>query len=211
MRAAIYARYSSENQRPESIEDQVAACRRLAAQRGFTILELIMVMTILVILAAMSVVSYQKLQLKAKETLLKENLRQLRKQIDQYAADKEALPQALEDLVSAQYIRDVPIDPITGKEFEDHVQSFVRSNLLDFWPIWSLAIQKSLESRTEEDRVPFLICANFTIIQRDPKTSVYIVLGRSEKRFFAPSPRGPKDRPNKNSPAISLRTSATLP
>ncbi|TMI76535.1 MAG: recombinase family protein, partial [Bacillati bacterium ANGP1] len=37
MRAAIYARYSSENQRPESIEDQVAACRRLAAQRGFTI------------------------------------------------------------------------------------------------------------------------------------------------------------------------------
>ncbi len=39
MRAAIYARYSSENQRPESIEDQVAACRRLAAQRGFTILD----------------------------------------------------------------------------------------------------------------------------------------------------------------------------
>jgi predicted site-specific integrase-resolvase len=38
-RAAIYARYSSENQRPESIEDQVAACRRLAGQRGFTILE----------------------------------------------------------------------------------------------------------------------------------------------------------------------------
>jgi len=39
VRAAIYARYSSENQRPESIEDQIAACRRLAAQRGFTILE----------------------------------------------------------------------------------------------------------------------------------------------------------------------------
>jgi len=39
MRAAIYARYSSENQRPESIEDQVAACRRLAGQRGFSVLE----------------------------------------------------------------------------------------------------------------------------------------------------------------------------
>ena len=37
MRAAIYARYSSENQRPESIEDQVAACRRLAKERGFEI------------------------------------------------------------------------------------------------------------------------------------------------------------------------------
>ncbi len=75
-----------------------------------------MVMTIIVILAAMSVVSYQKLQLKAKETLLKENLRQLRKQIDQYAADKEALPQAIEDLVTAQYIHEVPIDPVTGKD-----------------------------------------------------------------------------------------------
>ena len=39
MRAAIYARYSSENQRPESIEDQVSACRRLASDRGFTILD----------------------------------------------------------------------------------------------------------------------------------------------------------------------------
>src|SRR5438132_10446837 len=39
MRAAIYAHYSSENQRPESIEDQIAACRRFAAQRGFTILQ----------------------------------------------------------------------------------------------------------------------------------------------------------------------------
>jgi DNA invertase Pin-like site-specific DNA recombinase len=39
MRAAIYARYSSENQRPESIEDQIDACRRLATQRGWTIVE----------------------------------------------------------------------------------------------------------------------------------------------------------------------------
>jgi len=39
MRAAIYARYSSENQRPESIEDQITACRRLASQRGFSVLE----------------------------------------------------------------------------------------------------------------------------------------------------------------------------
>lgn len=39
MRAAIYARYSSENQRPESIEDQITACRRLASQRGFAVLE----------------------------------------------------------------------------------------------------------------------------------------------------------------------------
>ena len=39
MRGAVYARYSSENQRPESIEDQIGACRRLASQRGFSVLE----------------------------------------------------------------------------------------------------------------------------------------------------------------------------
>ena len=96
------------------LRNRIAAARSGAS--GFTILELIMVMTIIVILAATSVVAYQKLQLKARETLLKENLRQLRKQIDQYAADKEALPQAIEDLVTAQYVHEVPIDPITGKD-----------------------------------------------------------------------------------------------
>jgi general secretion pathway protein G len=84
-------------------------------ERGFTLLELVMVMTIIVILAAVGVASYQQIQLKARETILKENLNTMRKLIDQYAADKEQLPQALEDLVSAGYMREVPIDPITGE------------------------------------------------------------------------------------------------
>lgn len=84
-------------------------------ERGFTLLELVMVMTIIVILAAVSITSYQQLQLKAKETILKQNLRDLRKSIDQYAADKEKLPQSIEDLVTAGYLREVPIDPITGQ------------------------------------------------------------------------------------------------
>jgi len=83
---------------------------------GFTLLELVMVMTIIVVLAAVSVVAYQKIQIKARETILKEDLRTMRKMIDQYAADKEKLPQALEDLVSANYMRDVPPDPITGEK-----------------------------------------------------------------------------------------------
>jgi general secretion pathway protein G len=83
---------------------------------GFTLLELVMVMTIIVILAAVGVTSYQHIQLKARETILKEDLRTMRKMIDQYAADKEKLPQALDDLVSAHYMRDVPIDPITGQK-----------------------------------------------------------------------------------------------
>jgi general secretion pathway protein G len=83
---------------------------------GFTLLELVMVMTIIVVLAAVGVTSYQHIQSKARETILKEDLRTMRKMIDQYAADKEKLPQALDDLVSANYMRDVPIDPITGQK-----------------------------------------------------------------------------------------------
>ena len=83
---------------------------------GFTLLELVMVMTIIVVLAAISVTSYQHIQSKARETILKEDLRTMRKIIDQYAADKEKLPQALDDLVSANYMRDVPPDPITGQK-----------------------------------------------------------------------------------------------
>jgi len=83
---------------------------------GFTLLELVMVMTIIVVLAAVSVTSYQHIQLKARETILKEDLRTMRRMIDQYAADKEKLPQSLDDLVNAQYMRDVPTDPITGEK-----------------------------------------------------------------------------------------------
>jgi general secretion pathway protein G len=84
-----------------------------SSERGFTLFELVVAMTIIVILVAVSVQSYQTIQIKARETILKENLRVMRRAIDQYAADKEQLPQSLEDLVSAGYIREVPVDPIT--------------------------------------------------------------------------------------------------
>ena len=81
---------------------------------GFTLLELVMVMTIIVVLAAVGVTSYQHIQMKARETILRQDLQTMRKMIDQYSADKEKLPQSLDDLVSEFYMRDVPIDPITG-------------------------------------------------------------------------------------------------
>jgi general secretion pathway protein G len=84
-------------------------------QRGFTLLELIMVMTIIVILVAVSVDAYQTIQLKARETILKENLRVMRRALDQYIADQQKLPQSVDDLAKAGYIREVPIDPITGQ------------------------------------------------------------------------------------------------
>ena len=94
-------------------------CRRFntdrSGSRGFTLLELVMVMTIIVILASIGVASYQQIQLKARETILKEDLRQMRKMIDQFAADKERLPQSIEELVQERYLRSVPVDPITDE------------------------------------------------------------------------------------------------
>lgn len=88
----------------------------LPHQRGFTLLEMVMVMTIIVVLAVIGVTSYQQVQLRARETLLKEDLNTMRKLLDQYEADREKLPQAIEDLVSAGYMREVPTDPLTGEK-----------------------------------------------------------------------------------------------
>ncbi|HYV07428.1 MAG TPA: type II secretion system protein [Blastocatellia bacterium] len=85
-------------------------------QNGFTLLELVMVMTIIVILAAVAVTSYQHIQLKARETILQHNLNEMRKLLDQYAADREKLPGSLDDLVTAGYMHEIPLDPTTGEK-----------------------------------------------------------------------------------------------
>jgi general secretion pathway protein G len=94
-------------------EWRAQAARRL--QRGFTLLELMIVISILVILAMIAVAQYNKTVLAAKEATLRDNIYQLNKMVDQYAADKGKLPQSLEELVSAGYIQELPVDPITGE------------------------------------------------------------------------------------------------
>lgn len=81
--------------------------------RGFTLLELMIVISILVILALIAMAQYNRTVLAAKEATLREDLFTMRKLIDQYAADKGKLPQTLNDLQSAGYIHEIPIDPMT--------------------------------------------------------------------------------------------------
>ena len=87
--------------------------RAFRRERGFTLLELMIVISILVILALIAVAQYNKTVLAAREATLREDLFTMRKMIDQYAADKGRLPQSLSDLQSAGYVHEIPIDPMT--------------------------------------------------------------------------------------------------
>jgi len=83
-------------------------------KNGFTLLELMIVITIIAILASIAIPMYQAIILRSKETVLKNNLHELRSTIDQYTADKKKAPQTLQDLVEAGYYRELPVDPITN-------------------------------------------------------------------------------------------------
>lgn len=84
-------------------------------QAGFSLLELMIAMFILIILLSVALPTYQRSVQTARETVLKENLWQMRKAIDQYAADKGKLPQSLDDLITSRYLREKPVDPIADK------------------------------------------------------------------------------------------------
>jgi len=88
----------------------------LRTQKGYSLLELMIAMFILIILISVAVPSYQRAMQNARESVLKENLWQMRRAIDQYTADKGKPPQSLDDLITAKYLRERPMDPITEKD-----------------------------------------------------------------------------------------------
>jgi len=82
--------------------------------RGFTFVELMVVVTIIVILISMAIPIYNRSILRAKESVLKNNLFTLRTCIDNYTYDKQKAPQTLQDLVTEGYLQKLPVDPMTG-------------------------------------------------------------------------------------------------
>jgi general secretion pathway protein G len=83
---------------------------------GFTMIELLIVMAVITILVSMAVPFYQKSIVRSKESVLRNNLFTLRTVIDEYTMDKGKAPQTLQDLVSEGYLRNVPMDPMTGSD-----------------------------------------------------------------------------------------------
>jgi len=83
--------------------------------RGFTLIELMIVISVMLILISFAIPAYNQSVLRARESVLRQNLFTLRSLISQYTLDKQKAPQSLDDLVQAGYMKQIPVDPMTAK------------------------------------------------------------------------------------------------
>jgi general secretion pathway protein G len=90
--------------------------------RGFTLLELMIVLSIIMIIMAIAVPMYNQSIVQARESVLRSNLSTLRNVIQQYTLDKQKAPQSLDDLVQGGYLRQIPVDPMTRQTNWEVVQ-----------------------------------------------------------------------------------------
>jgi len=139
----------------EGVVKAEGAVRR-SARGGFTLIEMMIVMSIIVILIGVAVPFYQKAIIRAKETVLHNNLFAMRNAIDEYTYDKQKAPQSLQDMVTDGYLREVPRDPITGNSdswkiiMEDAAQA-VNSSEPGIFDVRSGSTLKSLDGSSYAD------------------------------------------------------------
>ena len=108
-----------------------ASLRKFAHSRkrnnasGFTLLEMMIVISIIIILMAVAIPNYNRTVIQSRESVLRSNLSTLRSVISQYTLDKQKAPQSLDDLVQAGYLRQIPVDPMTKETNWEVVQEDV--------------------------------------------------------------------------------------
>lgn len=125
-------------------------------EKGFTLIELMVVIAIIALLVGVALPRYQTAQRKAREAVLKENLFILRQTIDQYFADKGYYPADLQVLVEENYLRLVPIDPITNSQDWDEIPADSETSLdptqpAGIWDVKSRASGTTLEGLSYDE------------------------------------------------------------
>lgn len=132
---------------------------KVKKEKGFTLIELMVVIGIIGILATMAVPTYKHIVQRAKETVLKQNLFAIRDAIDQYYQDKGKYPESLQSLVSEGYFRTMPIDPMTGKADwvevpftgaeEGQLEPTEGEEAMGIWDVHSSSEEISLDGKTK--------------------------------------------------------------
>ena len=118
----------AQSNRGQAQRRERSAAAKGDSSAGFTLLELMVVITILFILVGLAAGLYDRSVVRSREAVLKQDLQVMRQAIEQYTLDKQAAPQSLEDLQQAGYLREVPTDPITrAKDWQLKMEDIVLS------------------------------------------------------------------------------------